>query len=138
MDYHQHHAVTAKIKLTLYTEERFFGPGICELLERIQGTGSIQAAAAEMKMSYTKAWKIVKRAEREMGVNLIARVSGGKNGGGSTLTEAGERAVLAFREMEAKLSEDCSVLLKSYVDSFISMSPVSGKEQKTGREDSVI
>ena len=92
MDYHQHHAVTAKIKLTLYTEERFFGPGICELLERIQGTGSIQAAAAEMKMSYTKAWKIVKRAEREMGVNLIARVSGGKKGGGSTLTEAGERA----------------------------------------------
>ena len=60
--------VTARVKLTLCTEERFFGPGVCELLEKIRETGSIQAAAARMEMSYTKAWKILKRAEKEMGV----------------------------------------------------------------------
>ena len=32
--------VTARVKLTLHTGERFFGPGICELLERIRKTGS--------------------------------------------------------------------------------------------------
>ena len=55
--------VAARVKLTLCTEERFFGPGVCELLERIRETGSIQAAAARMELSYTKAWKILHRAE---------------------------------------------------------------------------
>ena len=110
--------VTARVKLTLHTRERFFGPGVCELLERIRETGSIQAAAAVMEMSYTKAWKILNRAEREMGVHLITRQSGGRKGGSSTLTEAGERAVGDFREMEAKLSEIAKDLLKEYYGAF--------------------
>ena len=73
--------VKAKVKLTLCTDDRFFGPGVCELLERIRETGSIQAAAARMDMSYSKAWKILKHAEETMGTELITRVSGGRNGG---------------------------------------------------------
>ncbi|MBS1574946.1 MAG: ModE family transcriptional regulator, partial [Bacteroidetes bacterium] len=38
---------------------RFFGPGPLELLERIDATGSINQAAKEMKMSYKKAWEII-------------------------------------------------------------------------------
>ena len=105
--------VTAKVKLTLCTDERFFGPGVCELLERIRETGSIQAAAARMEMSYTKAWRILKRAEEELGLNLITRVTGGKKGGSSTLTEAGEKAVEDFREMEAKLAAYAEELMQS-------------------------
>jgi len=105
--------VTARVKLTLCTDDRFFGPGVCELLERIRETGSIQAAAARMKMSYTKAWRIMKRAEEEMGLNLIIRVAGGKKGGSSTLTEAGEKAVEDFREMEAKLAAYADELMQS-------------------------
>ena len=81
--------VTAKVKLTLCTDERFFGPGVCELLEGIRETGSIQAAAGRMKMSYSKAWKILKNAEESMETRLITRVAGGKNGGSSTVTAAG-------------------------------------------------
>ena len=108
----------ARIKLTLHTQERFFGPGICELLEKIQQTGSIQAASNEMEMSYTKAWKILNRAEKEMNRNLITRVNGGKNGGSSTLTEEGLQAVRDYREMEAKLSEEADELLRKYESSF--------------------
>ena len=110
--------VTARVKLTLHAGERFFGPGVCELLERIRETGSIQAAAAGMEMSYTKAWRILNRAEREMGVQLITRMCGGKKGGSSTLTEAGARAVRDFREMEGRLSEAANGLLKEYCDTF--------------------
>lgn len=112
--------IEARVKLTLHTGERFFGPGVCELLECIRETGSIQAAAAQMEMSYTKAWRILNRAEREMGVSLITRVSGGKKGGSSTLTEAGERAVRDFREMEARLSEAAGALLATYEHTFAS------------------
>ena len=110
--------VTAKVKLTLCTDERFFGPGVCELLERIRETGSIQAAAARMELSYSKAWKILNRAEKELGTNLITRVSGGRSGGSSTVTEAGEEAVQAFREMEAKLAACADELLEAHRDSF--------------------
>ena len=110
--------VVARVKLTLCAEERFFGPGVCELMERINETGSIQAAAARMEMSYTKAWRILKQAEAGMGVQLIARVTGGRNGGSSTLTEAGRRAVEAFREMEAVLTRIGNELYMEHMDAF--------------------
>ena len=105
--------VTVRVKLTLCGKEKFFGPGVCELLERIRESGSIQAAAAGMEMSYSKAWKILKRAEQEMGTELITRVSGGKNGGSSTLTKAGEETVRVFREIETKVTEHAGELLKA-------------------------
>ena len=111
-------AVHTKIKLTLCKEERYFGPGICELLEKIDETGSIQAAARQMNMSYTKAWKILNRAEKELGTNLITRVSGGRSGGSSTVTEAGEEAIQAFREMEAKLTAYAEELLNAHRETF--------------------
>ena len=113
-----HPPVTAKVKLTLCTDDRFFGPGVCELLERIRETGSIQAAAARMELSYSKAWKILNRAEQELGTNLITRMSGGKNGGSSTLTDAGERAVKDFREMEGQLSAFAGELLQARYRTF--------------------
>ena len=106
--------VRARVKLTLCRESGFFGPGVCELLEKIRETGSIRAAATLMEMSYTKAWKILNQAEEETGTNLMTRMIGGKNGGSSTLTEAGERTVQAFREMEARLSACADELLKTY------------------------
>ena len=69
-------------------------------------------------MSYTKAWRILNRAEQEMGVSLITRVSGGRKGGSSTLTDAGERAVRDFRRMEAGLAEAAGALLREYRDTF--------------------
>ena len=114
----KHPPVTARVKLMLCTDDRFFGPGVCELLERIRETGSIQAAAARMELSYSKAWKILNRAEQELGTNLITRMSGGKNGGSSTLTDAGERAVKDFREMEGQLSAFAGELLQARYRTF--------------------
>ena len=106
--------VTVRVKLTLCREDRFFGPGVCELLERIRESGSIQAAAAGMALSYSKAWKILNRAELEMGTPLVTRVSGGRHGGSSTLTEVGEDAVARFRTMERKLAVYAETLMKEY------------------------
>ena len=111
-------AVRPKVKLTLHRNERFFGPGICELLESIDETGSIQAAARQMDMSYTKAWKILNRAEKEMGFALITRMNGGRNGGSSVLTDEGKKAIIGFRIMEEKLSEESVRLLEEYGDVF--------------------
>ena len=123
MNQKQRAPVTARVKLTICTEERFFGPGVCELLEKIGETGSIQAAAGRMEMSYSKAWKILKKAEEEMGTDLITRMSGGKNGGSSALTGAGKKAVQDFRGMEKKLAEYAEELMKEHPGTFRTARP---------------
>ncbi len=76
--------------------QSFLGAGRIELLERIDQTGSINAAAKEMKMSYKAAW------ERINGMNLLAdqplidRLTGGKGGGGTKLTLYARELIATF------------------------------------------
>jgi len=86
-----------------------FGTGIRELLIRVEATGSLHRAAAEMGMAYSKAWSIVRRAEEHLGLTLLARRAGGPGGGGSTLSADGRWLVDAFgamREEAAAVLDD--------------------------------
>ena len=86
-----------------------FGAGICELLEKVQATGSLRRAASEMGMAYSKAWQIVRRAEEHLGVALMTRHAGGRGGGRSIVSDEGRWLVGAFgamdEEAEALLDE---------------------------------
>ena len=86
-----------KIQLLDDSGEKFFGEGPCHLLRLVEETGSLRCAAAAMEMAYSKALKLVKQAESALGFPLTQRCTGGKNGGGSTLTPEG-RAWLAKYE----------------------------------------
>ena len=70
---------------------KFFGEGPCRLLRCVEKTGSLRAAAMEMEMAYSKASKLLKQAETNLGFSLTIRSTGGKDGGGSTLTPEGKR-----------------------------------------------
>ena len=74
------------MSIKLYGEDKAFGPGIAELLRNAEKEGSLQGAAQSMNMAYSKAWKILKGAEKEWGLSLTDRETGGRDGGGSTLT----------------------------------------------------
>lgn len=67
-------------------EEKFFGPGIAELLRRVEQVHSIRQATMAMGMAYSKAWTILRRAERELGFPLLKTTTGGSDGGGASLT----------------------------------------------------
>ena len=70
--------------------EKFFGEGPCRLLRGVQETGSLRASAMQMGMSYTKALKLIRNAENALGFPLTMRTTGGRDGGGSSLTPEGE------------------------------------------------
>ena len=53
-----------KIRLRFDTQEKFFGPGVCELLELIDETGSVQKACARMELSYSKGSKMLKKLDQ--------------------------------------------------------------------------
>ena len=70
---------------------KFFGEGPFRLLCSVEKTGSLRAAAMEMEMAYSKASKLLKQAEANLGFPLTIRSTGGKDGGGSILTPEGKR-----------------------------------------------
>lgn len=70
--------------------EKFFGEGLCRLLHAVEQTGSLRGAAQSMGMAYTKALKLVRRAETALGFALTERAAGGRDGGGTKLTPAGK------------------------------------------------
>ena len=82
----------AQTKITLMADdgEKFFGEGPYRLLKGVEHTGSLHQAAQQMEMSYSKAIKIIKRAEEVIGFPLTNRATGGVSGGGSWLTEQGK------------------------------------------------
>jgi len=83
----------------------FLGYGRVILLERIKEYGSISEAAKSMNMSYRHAWELVDSINRQAREPLIETATGGKGGGGAKLTTAGERAVLAFRDLHARFKD---------------------------------
>lgn len=90
------------LNLKLRTNRIFFGPGVVELLQRIAKTGSLNTAAKQMKMSYNKAWRIIQKAEEELGYALIHKSVGGSNGGGSVVTEEGKQLTAKFLLFQKK------------------------------------
>lgn len=78
-----------------------FGPGKAELLHFIAATGSIARSAARMKMSYNRAWILVRDMNKLFRAPLVASIRGGSAGGGATLTPLGEEVLARYTRMEA-------------------------------------
>lgn len=97
---------TPQIKLWLSSDEAegVFGDGKWRLLAEIGREGSLSAAAASLGMSYRKAWGDVRKAERCLGLRLIAAHRGGRDGGKTDLTECGDRWVGAYARFRSEVA----------------------------------
>jgi molybdate transport system regulatory protein len=67
------------------------------LLEAIDESGSISAAANSMDVSYRRAWDKLDEMEKGLGVRLVDRQVGGAGGGGAKLTKAGHDYIDRFK-----------------------------------------
>ena len=90
-----HPVITAR----LFTDQKCFGPGVCELLLRIKEHGSLRAGAKSMEMAYSKAWKILKNAD----MKLVVSSTGGNNGGGAALTDDAFKLIEAYQSYRNRL-----------------------------------
>lgn len=89
----------------IFGEDKCFGPGIAELLERVDRLHSLRKATIEMSMAYSKAWRIVKTAEENLGFKLLSSVTGGKGGGGAVLTDDAIRFLTSYRRLEKSVRQ---------------------------------
>ncbi len=76
------------------------GPGKIALLEQIASLGSISAGGRAMDMSYRRAWELIEELNTIFGKPVVSSRSGGKKGGGATLTPLGLSLIARYRAME--------------------------------------
>ena len=92
-----------RIKLTIVNTSRQdrggFGQGSAALLHGVQETGSLNMAAKQLNMAYSKAWRLIKDSEEELGIKLLNR-DGAR---GSTLTEEGEQVLTSYDALVEEL-----------------------------------
>ena len=81
------------------------GEGPYRLLLLIGQTGSLRSAALEMGMAYTKALKIIQRAEANLGYSLTERKTGGKGGGGSCLSDQAKELINQYEIYKTRCHE---------------------------------
>ena len=81
------------------------GPGKIDLLEAIQRTGSITAAAKSLDMSYRRAWLLVDTMTRCFKSPIIEAEAGGRRGGGTRLTPLGIEVVRLYRRIEGRAAK---------------------------------
>ena len=89
-------SIIYKLTVRLFADEKFFGPGVAALLRRVQERHSLRAAALSMGMAYSKAWTILKNAEKQLDCKLLTSTTGGKGGGGAVLTPEAIRLLDAY------------------------------------------
>jgi molybdate transport system regulatory protein len=76
-----------------------------QLLEAIETSGSISAAAERLGIQYRLAWERLEEMEEGLGVHLVERQVGGAHGGGASLTAAGRDFIARFNAFAATIDE---------------------------------
>lgn len=95
-----------KSRVWILTEAgTFLGEGRIELLNKIDEFGSISKAAKSMKMSYKKAWELVSSMNTQCKEPIVVGKIGGKDGGGSVLSETGRKLVVQFNQLNQETIE---------------------------------
>jgi molybdate transport system regulatory protein len=81
------------------------GPGKIGLLEGIERTGSLSAAARSLGMSYRRAWLLLHSTNEGFSEPVVELSVGGKDGGGTRLTEFGRQLVANYRRFDAAVEQ---------------------------------
>jgi molybdate transport system regulatory protein len=78
------------------------GPGKVALLEAIDSAGSLSRAAAEIGMSYRRAWLFMQQINQAFDQAAVSTPEHGHGGGPAKLTDFGRELIRQYRSIEKK------------------------------------
>lgn len=103
-----------KTRITLKADGDFeghgFGRGVDMLLTGVDKYGSLNRAAKDLGMAYSKAWRVLRLTEEEFGLQLIER----RGAHGSVLTPEGREFLEHYREMVAAAEQAAGKVFNKY------------------------
>lgn len=113
-------AYNLRAKIWLEKEnQKVFGDGPWDILMRIEQTGSIRKAAAEIKMSYSQAWRLIRMIETNLGCAVLEKKAGGSGGGHSTLTPQAAKLTAAYSSFRSAAENSLDRLYQQYLAQII-------------------
>lgn len=117
-DYLKSHQLRLKAKIWLEDEQgqTIIGFGLLLALEAIERTGSMNAAAKEMKMGYRSLWGKIKKTEDRIGRPLLSKQVGGASGGHSDLTPFAHELIEKFKKMKRLVEESSDQIFHDVID----------------------
>ena len=105
------------------------GPGKIALLEHIAASGSLSQAARELDMSYRRAWLLLDSLNTSFRQPATQATTGGRGGGGVTLTAFGLRLIERYRKFEAELSRHAQRQFAEFAEQIITRAPASPRRR---------
>ena len=94
-------AKSVRLRLRIFSgDDIALGPGKVQLLKLVSQTGSIRKAAAEMEMSYMRAWQLIRTMNRCFREPVVEAVRGGAQRGGAKVTGTGALVVDLYEQLE--------------------------------------
>lgn len=112
----KYYDIFLKHKVQLVTSEDFevINEEGFRLLHEIEKEHSIVAAAKNMKVSYRKAWGLLRDMEYDLGFSLVGKKRGGKAGGRTTFTPEGKKLLDAFTSLQSDLDTADKEIIRSF------------------------
>ena len=107
-----------KLKAKIWVENnnvKVFGDGPCDILTRVERTGSLSKAAAEINMSYSQAWRLISMLEKNLGFTILEKQAGGPEGGHSTLTPEAKILTKAYHDFREEAERSLQELFEKYL-----------------------
>lgn len=80
------------------------GPGKIDILRVIEETRSISAAARTLGIPYKKAWLHLDSLNQGFGRPVVVTATGGKGGGGASLTPLGRELLNRYVALEQRIN----------------------------------
>jgi len=74
-----------------------------DLLQQIEATGSLSQAAKNLRFAYRRAWLLIDAMNKNWPQPLVTTATGGKRGGGTRVTEYGQKVLRAYRDLQLQL-----------------------------------
>ena len=105
VDSHNQQIFRPFLRIRLEKETSFMGGRMKLLLKQIDETHSVREACAHIPVSYSQAWTMLNRLEKELGFEVVVRRHGGRNGGKTGLTHAGREFLKKYCEFEAHVRQ---------------------------------
>lgn len=106
--FHSH--IRIRVRKEDFHGDGSFGRGVADLLYGVKNYHSLNLAAKDMGMAYSKAWKIIRLAEDALGIELLYRL--GKNG--SELTSDAEQFLRVYEEAQSEASKAVYKVFEKY------------------------
>jgi molybdate transport system regulatory protein len=80
-----------------------FTDAAADLIEQIGACGSLSEAARRLGFSYRRAWMLLDRTNRAWPRKLVVSTTGGRRGGGASVTELGTFVLRTYRDLQLQL-----------------------------------